>query len=50
MPASNHQLMLGREGGECGDVLGGCQRAGLLLDHLGELGVGAGVEGHHRGA
>lgn len=39
------QPMLCREGGEDDDVLGGCQCPGLLLDHFGELGVGAGVEG-----
>jgi hypothetical protein len=38
------QPMLGGKGGEDGDVLLRIQRPGLLLDDLGELGVGAGVE------
>jgi hypothetical protein len=41
------QSMLGGKGGEDGDVLLRIQRPGLLLDDLGELGVGAGVEGDH---
>ena len=41
----DHQPVLGGEGGEDGVVLVGGEGAGLLLDHLGQLGVGAGVEG-----
>jgi hypothetical protein len=43
----DHQPVLCRDGGEDGVVLGGCQRPCLLLDQLGQLGVGAGVESDH---
>ena len=41
----HHQPVLRREGGEDGVVLVGGEGAGLLLDHLGQLGVGTRVEG-----
>jgi hypothetical protein len=40
----HHEPVVGGQGGEDGVVLVGGEGAGLLLDHLGQLGVGAGVE------